>query len=589
MARNFLTGINLNNNELSNVVITNSAPGTKVAGNIWYASQHLTLRGTSADKTIANQDDTLYIGTQAITLNQGSGTITALPGLTSVNGTTIPLSKTLVVTTDTLAALAATTSSQLASVISDETGSGSLVFANTPTLVTPVLGVATASSINKVAITAPATSATLALADGSTLATSGGNSVTLTSTGTTNVTLPTSGTLVTTASKLSVFAATSSSELRGVISDETGTGSLVFSASPTFTGNVTVPTPTNGTDAANKTYVDNAVAGLSWKESVHLLATSNVPLTGNTNTVTIDSHATLTSANSGYRLLLTGQTTAADKGIYDYTDNGTTYTLTRSTDADAYAELNGATTFVLEGTLYGSTSWVQSNYALSSFSGQTWVQFNGAQAYNAGNGLTASGNTFNVVGTTDRISVSTDAVDIASTYVGQTSITTLGTIGTGTWNATTIGTTKGGTGLTSFTSGGAVYATSTSALTTGTLPITAGGTGATTAADARTALSAIGKYTATNSSITPSGGLATWRISAATHGLPTDQKLTVQVYRVDSTTGGDYLVDTEVYLISNAANATSNFGITLTLGDVFLVWNASATVTAGTYRVVITG
>ena len=43
--------------------------------------------------------------------------------------------------------------------------------------------------------------------------------------------------------------------------------------------------------------------------------------------------------------------------------------------------------------------------------------------------------------------------------------------------AGTLATTNGGTGLTSFTSGGAVYATSTSALTTGTLPVTAGGTG----------------------------------------------------------------------------------------------------------------
>jgi hypothetical protein len=47
------------------------------------------------------------------------------------------------------------------------------------------------------------------------------------------------------------------------------------------------------------------------------------------------------------------------------------------------------------------------------------------------------------------------------------------------WNGTTVGTGYGGTGLTSFTSGGAVYATSTSALTTGTLPVTAGGTGQT--------------------------------------------------------------------------------------------------------------
>jgi hypothetical protein len=65
-------------------------------------------------------------------------------------------------------------------------------------------------------------------------------------------------------------------------------------------------------------------------------------------------------------------------------------------------------------------------------------------------------------------------------WTGNTSLVTLGTVATGTWNATTIGTTKGGTGLTSFTSGGAVYATSSSALTTGTLPIASGGTGQTT-------------------------------------------------------------------------------------------------------------
>ena len=87
-------------------------------------------------------------------------------------------------------------SANLISAVTDETGSGALVFANTPTMVTPVLGVATATSVNNVAFTAPATSATLTLVDGSTLVTSGANSITLTSTGATNVTLPTSGTLI---------------------------------------------------------------------------------------------------------------------------------------------------------------------------------------------------------------------------------------------------------------------------------------------------------------------------------------------------------------------------------------------------------
>ena len=79
---------------------------------------------------------------------------------TSVNGTTIPSTKTLVVTTDKLSTLAATTSTELAGVISDETGSGSLVFATSPTLVTPNLG--TPSAINLTNATAVPTDATKA-------------------------------------------------------------------------------------------------------------------------------------------------------------------------------------------------------------------------------------------------------------------------------------------------------------------------------------------------------------------------------------------------------------------------------------------
>lgn len=64
--------------------------------------------------------------------------------------------------------------------LSGSTGSGTFVGATSPTLVTPILGVASATSINKLAITAPATSATLVVADGKTLT----QSNTLTYTGT---------------------------------------------------------------------------------------------------------------------------------------------------------------------------------------------------------------------------------------------------------------------------------------------------------------------------------------------------------------------------------------------------------------------
>ena len=64
--------------------------------------------------------------------------------------------------------LATPTSSNLNLAVTDETGSGLLVFNTSPTLTTPTLGVASATSINKVAITAPATSATITVANGKT-------------------------------------------------------------------------------------------------------------------------------------------------------------------------------------------------------------------------------------------------------------------------------------------------------------------------------------------------------------------------------------------------------------------------------------
>jgi hypothetical protein len=68
------------------------------------------------------------------------------------------------------------------------TGSGSVVLATSPTLVTPALGVASATTVNKVTLTAPATGSTLTVADGKTLTAS--NSITLAGTDSTTMTFP---------------------------------------------------------------------------------------------------------------------------------------------------------------------------------------------------------------------------------------------------------------------------------------------------------------------------------------------------------------------------------------------------------------
>lgn len=85
--------------------------------------------------------------------------------------------------------LGAPSSANLLSAMTTKTGTGNLVFATSPTLVTPVLGVASATSINKVALTAPASGATLTIADGKTL--TANNSLTLVGTDSTTLTFPT--------------------------------------------------------------------------------------------------------------------------------------------------------------------------------------------------------------------------------------------------------------------------------------------------------------------------------------------------------------------------------------------------------------
>jgi hypothetical protein len=74
--------------------------------------------------------------------------------------------------------------------VTSSTGTTAVVLSTSPTLVTPVLGVASATSINKVALTAPATGSTLTIADGKTLTAS--NSLTLAGTDATTMTFPAS-------------------------------------------------------------------------------------------------------------------------------------------------------------------------------------------------------------------------------------------------------------------------------------------------------------------------------------------------------------------------------------------------------------
>ena len=248
-----------------------------------------------------------------------------------------------------------------------------------------------------------------------------------------------------------------------VISTTNTNGNLDLT--PNGTGTVTVPSNYAGRagftsdSLVNKTYVDSVANGLDVKASVRVVTTANLGATYNNSAGTLTNSGTQAAiAIDGVtliaqdRVLVKDQTTQAQNGFYKVTTIGSgsaNWVLTRTPDADAASELTaGAFTFAEEGTLNGDNGYVMSTNGAVTLgtTAITFEQFSGAGQITAGNGLTKNGNTIDAVGTADKITVSADAITIATGYVGQTSITTLGTIASGTWAATDVAVAHGGTG-----------------------------------------------------------------------------------------------------------------------------------------------
>jgi hypothetical protein len=258
--------------------------------------------------------------------------------------------------------------------------------------------------------------------------------------------------------------------------------------------------PTEPKDAVTKEYVDEIAQGLSVKPAVQAATTENLDgvydngVDGVGSTLTLPASATFEidgwdTWDELDGVLVKDQTDKFENGRYFVSQVGdatTEWILDRCPACDTPEEIPSAYVFVQHGDTYANTGWVAAVEDLATFEvgvdDITWVQFSGAGTFTAGDGLVLDGPEFNVVGTTDRITANADSIDIASTYAGQASITTLGNVTTGTWEATTIDETKGGTGQTSYAVGDVLYADSTTSLNklspgTATYALLSGGTG----------------------------------------------------------------------------------------------------------------
>jgi hypothetical protein len=211
-------------------------------------------------------------------------------------------------------------------------------------------------------------------------------------------------------------------------------------------GNAKVATPTDAAHIATKGYVDAARQGLDVKQSVRVATTAPINLATDLEAGSTIDGVTLVAGN---RVLVKDQSTATENGIYVAVASGAA---SRSSDANGTADTGelkpGTFTFVEEGSTHSDKGFVVSTNGTITIDSTSiaWTQFSGAGSFTAGDGLSQSGNTINVNVTANRTAITADAIDIASTYVGQSSITTLGTITTGVWNGTDVAVADGGTG-----------------------------------------------------------------------------------------------------------------------------------------------
>jgi hypothetical protein len=151
--------------------------------------------------------------------------------------------------------------------------------------------------------------------------------------------------------------------------------------------------PTNSGDAANKAYVDAVSEGLHIHAAAVAATTGNIDLSTDLENGDVVDGVTLVT---GDRVLVKSQTNAAQNGIYIVQASGAAV---RATDFDAPSEVDGGDfIFVTGGTLYDNTGWVQTSTGVATIGTDpiNFTQFSGAGTYLAGDGLTLTGNTFSV-------------------------------------------------------------------------------------------------------------------------------------------------------------------------------------------------
>jgi hypothetical protein len=396
-----------------------------------------------------------------------------------------------------------------------------------------VVGTTNTQTLTNKTLTSPVVSG-LTLSDGSIVlegATADAHETTITVTDPTadrTITLPdASGTVALTNNKLDAFAATTSAELAGVISDETGTGALVFANTPTLvTPNIGAATGTSLVLSGDLT-VNGTTTTINSTE-----------ITVDDKNLTLGAVTTPTDAGAdGGGITLKGTT---DK-TFNWVDATDAWTSSEHINLASTKELKINGTSVLSGTALGSGITGSSLTSVGTIATGTW---NGT-AIAVANGGTGSTSTSDArtalglaIGTDVQAYNSTLAAVAGGTYTGDDSIATVGTVTAGTWNGTAIAVANGGTGSTSTsdarTALGLAIGTDVQAYNS-TLAAVAGGTYTGDDSIATVGTVTAGTWSATEIALNKGGTGATTQAGAANAVLPSQTSATGKYLKSDGT------------------------------------------------------
>ena len=209
-------------------------------------------------------------------------------------------------------------------------------------------------------------------------------------------------------------------------------------------------TPTDGTDAATKNYVDSAAQGIDWKASVRAATTAAVTLASDLeNGDTLDGVTLAT----GDRVLVKNQSTGSENGIYVVKSSGAP---DRSTDADTGAELtSNFAVFVEEGTVNADQGYTLTNNGSITIgtTALTFTQFTGLGQIIAGTGLDKTGNTLDI----DSTVTTNDGTQTLTNKSISGSANTITNVSLTSGVTGTLPVANGGTGITSLGAGIATF------------------------------------------------------------------------------------------------------------------------------------